>query len=94
MAQDDREFEHESLEDRASIVRYLKAITDGFDNGSLSLASRNGEILLEPRGLTELAVKTSFKHGRMRLTLQATWKTAESSGDKNGGRLSITANRN
>lgn len=91
MADKQREFEHESLQDRNAIARYLEAITEGFRNGSLSLSSQDGEILLEPAGLIDLSIKATQAKGRMELTLQAKWKPRDA-GDGAGDTLSISAN--
>ena len=84
MADTDREFEHESLQDRTTIARYLKAIEEGFAKGSLSLRNRNGEIVLEPKGLIDLTVKASKKRGRIQLSLEASWKVKDRPEDVSG----------
>ena len=94
MADTENEFEHESLQDRATIARYLKAIEEGFANGSLSLHNKNGDIVLEPEGLIGLTVKASRKRGRMQLSLQASWKTKDPSDGDRSDTLTITANGN
>lgn len=88
---DDREFEHESLQDRATIARYLQAITEGFLTGSLSLSSKGGEIVLEPDGMIDLSVKAVNKKGRMQLTVRASWKIHDGI-ENETGTLSISAN--
>lgn len=91
MADTDREFEHESLQDRATIIRYLKAIEEGFANGSLSLRSKQGNIILEPQGLIGLTVKASRKKGRMHFSLQANWKIEDPSESDHPDTLTISA---
>lgn len=91
MADTEREFEHESLQDRVTIARYLKAIEEGFVNGSLSLHSKEGDILLEPQGLIGLTVKASRRRGRMQLSVQASWKTVDHPESGNPDTLNITA---
>ena len=92
MADTDREFEHESLQDRATIARYLKAIEEGFASGSLSLSNRNGDIVLEPEGLIGLTVKASRKRGRVQISLQASWKSKDDPDSDKSDTLTITAN--
>ena len=92
MADTEREFEHESLQDRATIARYLKAIEDGFANGSLSLRSKDGDILLEPQGLIGLTVRASRKRGRMQLSLHASWKTIDHPDSDKPDTLTISVN--
>ena len=74
MADKKKNFEHDSLQDLNTIVRYLDAITEGFRNGKLSLKGREGEIALRPRGLVRLELRASERSDRSRLDLRFTWK--------------------
>ena len=69
----EREFEHESLQDRESILAYLKALTEGFESGVLTFSDSTGEISLEPHGLVNFAVKAHKKHNRVNLNLKISW---------------------
>lgn len=73
MADRKKVFEHDSLQDRNTIVRYLNAITDGLKNGKLTLKGREAEIELEPRGLIRLELRASERSDRSRLELRLTW---------------------
>lgn len=71
------EFKHESLQDSQSIVRYLRAICDGFEKGQLNLANGGDGMSLEPSGLLKLDLKAKRKDGRIKLSLKISWKEAE-----------------
>ena len=69
----EREFEHESLQDRESILAYLKALTEGFESGVLTFSDGTGEISLEPHGLVNFTVKAQKKRNRVNLNLKISW---------------------
>ena len=92
MSDTDGKFEHESLQDRAAVSRYLKAIEEGFANGSLSLKGKDGNIVLEPQGLIDLSVQASRKRGRMQLSLKMNWKTKDQPKGNSPDTLTITTN--
>lgn len=68
------QFRHESLQDQRSIVAYLQAISEGFSSGRLRLGGREGAVDLEPRGMIELEIETSERHGYQQLTLNFSWR--------------------
>ena len=92
MSDTDGKFEHESLQDRKAIARYLKAIEEGFATGALSLQSKDGSIVLEPDGLIDLDVKASRKRGRMQLSFTVSWKTRAQPKRSKSDSLTITTN--
>lgn len=69
-----RVFEHDSLEDVESLVQYLKAVVNGFEEGKLRVTGGNESIELEPNGLVRFEVRASQKEERARLSLRFTWK--------------------
>jgi len=70
-----QEFEHESLQDRRSIVEYLAALGEGFRQGKLSL-SRNGEtVVLATPDLLRFDVQAKQKRDRAQLVVKMSWKT-------------------
>ena len=71
------EFRHVSVQDRHSIIAYLKAVTDGMERGTLSLRSEDEELELSPAGLVELEVRSTKKSGRAKLSLKLTWREDE-----------------
>ena len=74
MAKESGEFRHESLQDCESIVKYLKALTEGFENGHLALANGGDPIVLEPRGLLNLDLKARRKDNHIKLSIKVSWK--------------------
>lgn len=69
-----QEFEYESLQDVASIIGYLKAVTDGLERGHLSLASNGRNLELEPRGLLQLSVEAKRGKRRAQLIIKMAWR--------------------
>jgi amphi-Trp domain-containing protein len=66
-------FRHDSLEDRKSIQRYLKAITKGLASGELTFSDDGGEITLKPDGLINLKLVASEDDSRHRLEIRLSW---------------------
>jgi amphi-Trp domain-containing protein len=82
------EFQHESLQDRKTIVEYLQALQEGFANGTLTLSDQDEELVLKPGGPVRLEIGATRKRGRTRITLRFDWKETNSKGT-NGGMLRI-----
>jgi len=94
MAQSSNEFKHESLQDNQSIVKYLEAIKDGFENGKLTLANGDSrEMVLEPAGLLNLELKARSKDGRYKLSFKISWKEKEETPEVDTKPLTIEAMR-
>jgi amphi-Trp domain-containing protein len=74
MARSTKDFEHESLQDRESIVKYLEALQKGFLNGSLLFCNGKKELVLRPRGMLNFTVKARKKGGRVRVAFEVDWK--------------------
>jgi amphi-Trp domain-containing protein len=85
-----REFEHESVQDRQSIVKYLRVLAEGFERGLLSFSDKNGDLKLEPKGLIGFEVRASKKNERTRVTLNFRWRHVSKSEDSEAGPLFIT----
>lgn len=77
MSDDKRSFEHKSLQDAESVVRYLSEIGEGIAGGRLALANGDGEVILEPTGLIKLNIKGSRKKEKGKLTIKLSWKAEE-----------------
>jgi amphi-Trp domain-containing protein len=84
-------FEHVSLQDRKSIKKYLKALTNGVGNGMLSLADNDGEITLSPDGLIRLNVSVRRVDHRHELHIVLDWKELDDNKASNPGTLVISA---
>ncbi|MBI5179729.1 MAG: amphi-Trp domain-containing protein [Nitrospinae bacterium] len=74
MSDIDDDFKHESLQDKESIFKYLKAVGEGFKNGRLLLGSRQKNLILEPKGLMKFEVKAKRKGDTIKLALRFDWK--------------------
>jgi amphi-Trp domain-containing protein len=84
------EFRHESLEDSESLARYLRAITDGFTKGSLSISNRAASIALEPHGLVHLEVRARKTRESVQLAVELSWKP-DAAREADAGALSISS---
>lgn len=77
MTKKSNQFRHESLHDSRAIVRYLNALAEGFEKGSLQFRDQKGEIVLEPTGMIRFEVAANRKSGRYELALKLAWKQAD-----------------
>lgn len=84
-------FRHDSLEDRKSIQRYLKAITKGLASGELTFADDGGEITLKPNGLINLKIVASEDDSRHRLEIKLSWDSEVEQADQ--GSLTVQAGK-
>lgn len=50
------------------------ALTQGFESGSIAVFPQDLELVLSPKGLIGFAVEAKGKDGRMKLTLNFTWR--------------------
>lgn len=73
MAKEQKSFRHESLQDRRSIISYLQAILDGFENGKLTFQQEQDEVTLEPEGLMNFELRANRKRNTSDLALRFTW---------------------
>lgn len=71
-------FRHQSAVDPAGLARYLNALAEGAENGSLPLGDGELDFVLHPRGLIDLSLKIRRKNGRTRLALELSWAEEES----------------
>ncbi len=74
---EDKQFKHESVQDCATVLKYLKALIEGFERGQLTLASGNQTLCLEPKGLLTLTVEAKRKGDRSKLAIKCVWKHEE-----------------
>lgn len=70
-----KEFNHESLEDRESILNYLTSLTDGIRNGTIEFGNKKECISLNPPNLVNLKIKARRKKGKSGLELKISWKS-------------------
>lgn len=74
MAEQDREFAHESFQDRESVVQYLAALGDGFQHGKLLLSTGGEEFMLDTPPLVQLDVRAKQKNHRGEIVIRVSWK--------------------
>ena len=67
-------FKYESVQDAATLKRYLEALTAGFESGELRLASKEGEVILHPKGMLGFLVEAKSMGGRVKLHLKLSWR--------------------
>lgn len=71
-------FRHESLQDKKSIEKLLKAITEGLAAGTISLEDDEGQLVMKPNGLLHLKVSAAIEDDRNKLNIRISWD-----GDRN-----------
>jgi amphi-Trp domain-containing protein len=81
------EFKHESLQDSASIAKYLEALREAFETGMLELSDERGHLMLQPKGLLGLEVYAKKKGGHVKIRLKFTWR--EDRPEQKSGALKI-----
>ncbi len=86
----DKEFEHESIQDNQTIADYLKSLIEGFEKGQISLNGSSDQLDLFPNNLLNFTLKAKRKSDKNKLTLQFSWKTANSV-NKPNSTISITS---
>ncbi|MDT8282436.1 MAG: amphi-Trp domain-containing protein [Gammaproteobacteria bacterium] len=84
-------FKHESLQDRKTIIRYLKAINDGIAKGALSFADDSNEITLTPQGVIRLKVNVLRQDNTRELQILFNWKESDNEKVEDPGTLVISA---
>jgi len=73
MAIFDDEFKHESIQDTELIIKYLNALTEGFQNGKLIFGTRQKKFILEPNGLLRLSISAKRKGRKVKIGFKASW---------------------
>ena len=82
MAEEIREFSHESLQDRESILRYLEALGQGLERGELRLSSGDETFVLKAPTLMQLQVRARQKRSRVDVIVKVSWKDRTSSASR------------
>ena len=70
----EEKFVFDSLQDSETIGKFLASLTDGFDKGSITLATNGDEIVLSPQGLLNFTVKAKKKGDVNKLSIKIAWK--------------------
>ena len=86
----DNIFTHESLQDRKTIIKYLKTISDGISKGALSFADDANEITLTPDGIIRLKVNVLKQNNERELQIAFNWKEQDAFDTEDAGTLMIS----
>jgi amphi-Trp domain-containing protein len=89
MSQQSERFKHETLVDTQSIVDYLKAITEGFQNNALRLGADADQLDIHPQGLINMEVEAKRKGDDVKMTVKFRWAEEEAAGRVEAGNLEI-----
>ena len=79
MKNDDKDFNHESLQDRDTIVQLLSSLQRGLRKGTVRFSDEDNEIVLKPSGLLSLAIKASSSAELNVIDLRISWQKDRSS---------------
>ena len=71
-------FEHEVMQDKASVIAYLKELIKGLEKGKITLADADEKITLTPPELMQLSLKGKRNNKGEELRFRLTWKHARS----------------
>ncbi|MCW9036090.1 MAG: amphi-Trp domain-containing protein [Alphaproteobacteria bacterium] len=66
-------FRHESLQDRDSIKRLLRALTSGIAKGKITLEDEDGAMTMEPNQLVNFKITASQDEDKSSLNFRLTW---------------------
>jgi len=83
-------FSHESLQDRKTIIKYLKTISDGIHKGAFSFADDNSEITLTPEGVIRLKVNVLRQDNKRELQISFNWSESERTDEDDTGSLVVS----
>ena len=70
----DKEFQHESIQDRDTIIQYLNTFSQGFQKGEIEFRAGTDEIVIKPEGLIQMEVKAKNTGRKSKLTMKFSWK--------------------
>jgi amphi-Trp domain-containing protein len=68
-----QEFNHHSVQDRESVVKYLNALSDGIKKGRISIRNGGKDIELEPADLLTIEIKAKHTGGGSKLSIILSW---------------------
>lgn len=67
-------FSYQSVQDAKSLARYLRALADGIEQGSLAFERKDTRLVMSPTGLVGISVEAKGKDGRMKLGVKMAWR--------------------
>jgi len=68
------QFEYDSLQDNQTIIRYLRALIEGFEKGKIMFNSDEEQVELYPNNLLQFNVKVRKKDDKSKLSMKISWK--------------------
>lgn len=68
-------FEHESLQDKDSIINYLKAVSDGFKKGRIKFSDEDDELTLTPEKMANLRIRAVQSKKSQELRIKISWSS-------------------
>jgi amphi-Trp domain-containing protein len=74
----DKEFHHESIQDKDTIIRYLNTFGDGFQKGEIEFRAGADEIVIKPEGLIQMEIKAKRTGRKSKMTIKFSWKETPS----------------
>ncbi len=73
-SESEKNFQHESIEDRESVIKYLETLCEGFRKGSIEFSSDRDTITLKPSNLVHVEIKVKNQEQKSKLSLKISWK--------------------
>lgn len=70
----EEKFVFDSLQDSETIKDFLASLTEGFEKGTITLATNGDTIELCPKGLLNFTVKAKRKGQESKLSIKVSWK--------------------
>jgi amphi-Trp domain-containing protein len=70
---EEESFSYESVQDRETIVRYLTALAEGFEAGTLTFHWKDKEVVFRPDGLLTFSMEAKRKESQHKLTFKIGW---------------------
>ena len=70
-------FRHESLQNKDTIGKYLKALTEAVAKGEILLEDEDGSLELHPNGLIHFKVTGTQEDNLNRVNIRLSWQSSE-----------------
>jgi len=83
MAKKTEYFEHESLQDKDSIVSYLKALTKAIENGEVLISDDEDTLLLQPTEISSMSIRAKKSKHTQTLRFKFEWNLNNEEGTDN-----------
>lgn len=74
MAKKTEYFEHESLQDKASVIAYLNALSEGIAKGEILISDDDDTQLIHPQNLALMSIRAKKSKNEQSLRLKLEWK--------------------